>query len=94
VFFLFINGFPYTVSYFLFALSYFLFTLSCFPIWGSYDSYYFWGVSGICSPDFFVGGFGGAFLPHAEIKGNSNIETTHIKTRLFLRIFFITQSIY
>jgi len=40
-------------------------------------------VFGICSPDFSAGGLGGAFLPHAEIKGTSNIPTTHIKTRPF-----------
>jgi hypothetical protein len=47
-------------------------------------------VFGVCSPDFSTGGFGGAFLPHPEIKGANKITTTHIKTRLFLRIFFIT----
>jgi hypothetical protein len=46
-------------------------------------------VFGVCSPDFSMGGFGGAFLPHAEIKGANKIATTHIKTRPFLRIFFI-----
>jgi len=47
-----------------------------------------------CSPDFFVGGLGGAFLPHAEIKGASKIATKHIKTRPFFKIFFIPQSIF
>jgi len=47
-----------------------------------------------CSPDFSVGGLGGAFLPHAEIKGASKIAIKHIKTKPFFRIFFIPQPIF
>jgi len=46
-------------------------------------------VFGVCSPDFSTGGFGGAFLPHAEIKGVNKIATKHIKTKPFLNILFI-----
>jgi len=51
-------------------------------------------VFGVCSPDFSTGGPGGAFLPHAEIKGASKTATKHIKTRPFLKTFFIPQSIF
>jgi len=47
-----------------------------------------------CSPVFSVGGLGGAFLPHAEIKGAIKITTTHIKTRPFLQTFFIPLPIF
>jgi len=47
------------------------------------------GFFTFCSPDFSVGGLGGAFLPHAEIKGASKIATKHIKTRPFFIFFFI-----
>jgi hypothetical protein len=46
-------------------------------------------VFGVCSPDALVGGLGGAFLPHPEKTGASNIATEHIKTRIFLKRFFI-----
>jgi hypothetical protein len=51
-------------------------------------------VFGVCSTDFSAGGLGGAFLPHAEIKGASKTATKHIKTKPFLKNFFIPQSIF
>lgn len=89
-----------SLSSFLLSLSSFLFTISSFWIKilvieylkarKNLKSGLYYLVFGVCSPDFSVGAFGGAFLPHAEIKGANKIAATHIKTRLFLRIFFIT----
>jgi len=90
----------FVVSLILLSLSSFFFTISYFWIKilvieylkarKNLKSDLIYLVFGVCSPDFSVGGFGGAFLPHAEIKGANKIAATHIKTRLFLRIFFIT----